>query len=393
MPWKERCVMDERMFFIGRLQNGEKMTDLCKEFGISRKTGYKFLNRYNGLGPMGFYDLSRRPHTSPHKTSEEIKELIFNTKQEKPTWGAAKIREWLIRRHNGVNIPSRFTVHEILNKYNLVQRRISRRKGNGFFQSPVVDSRGPNEIWCADFKGQFQLGNGKYCYPLTVSDHFSRFLITCEGLENTKEDMAQKVFENTFEEYGLPDVIKTDNGVPFASIGLFGLSKLSVWWLRLGIKLQRIEPGQPQQNGRHERMHLTLKRDTTRPSGANFLQQQEKFDQFKNLYNTERPHEALGMKCPGEIYQHSKRKLPKELKDPQYPFHDYIKRVDWGGKLRIRSTVVCVLSKPLSHQVVGLREEDSGLWRITFMDLDLGLYDEEEKKFKPFALPQPSGGI
>ena len=394
MPWKMRSHLDERMSFINRAQSGEKVTDLCKEFGISRKTAYKFMDRYSKHGPSGLHDVSRRPHHSPNQTPEEIKGLILKTKQEKPTWGASKIREWLMRKNPDLKIPSRFTVHEILNRYDLVNhRRQGRRKdASEYFRTPMATSSRPNEVWCADFKGQFQLGNHRYCYPLTISDHYSRFLIGCESLEDTKGAGAQPGFEEAFMEYGLPDAILTDNGAPFASWGLLGLSRLSVWWMRLGIKIFRIVPGHPEQNGRHERMHLTLKLETTRPAAGNFLQQQEKFDHFKSVFNTERPHEALDMKVPADLYQPSLRPFPKDLPELQYPLHDSAKIVGANGTLKF-ANFAFHLGDALSYQTVGIREEDAGLWRISFMDLDLGLYDGDEKKFKPFTNPkQPSLG-
>jgi len=392
MPWKERSYMEERVLFVNRVKNGERITDLCQEFGISRTTGHKFYNRYQELGYDGLYNMSRKPHNSPNQTHSAIVDLIVNTKKDKPTWGAAKIREWLVKRNAGVQIPSRFTVHEILNKYDLVQKRVPRRIGTQYFKEPIAQSSHPNDIWCVDFKGQFQLENKKYCYPLTVSDHMSRYLITCEGLENTKGEGTQAIFKQAFQEYGLPHLILTDNGAPFASSGLFGLTKLSVWWLKLGIKLHRIEPGKPQQNGRHERMHLTLKQDTARPAGNNFLQQQEKFDSFKKIFNEERPHEALGMKCPSELYKPSNKQFPQQMIEPTYPLHDATKIIGADGKLYIQKGCEFDLSRALSHEQVGVREEDIGLWKITFMNLDLGLYDIYEKKFKPFVNSLSSGG-
>lgn len=394
MPWKERSHLDERMHFITRVKSGEKVTDLCKEFGISRKTAYKFMDRYSKHGPSGLHDVSRRPHHSPNQTPEEIKALIVDTKREKPTWGAGKIRAWLLRKNPDLKIPSRFTVHAILNQYNLVnhRRRGRRKTASSFFQKPIPQSKSSNQIWCADFKGQFRLGNQRYCFPLTVTDHFSRYIISCESLEDTKGAGAQPIFEAAFEEYGLPEIILTDNGSPFASCGLLGLSRLSVWWLRLGIKLHRIVPGHPEQNGRHERMHLTLKLETTRPSANNILQQQEKFDRFKKIFNSERPHEGLKMKVPEDYYKSSKRIFPKELPKISYPLHDTTKIVSANGSLKFGRKAFH-LSAALAYQPIGIREEDTGLWRITFMDLDLGLFDIDENKFKPFIDPhQPSLG-
>ncbi len=365
-----------------------------KEFGISRKTAYKFMQRYETHGPQGLHDVSKRPHHSPNQTPEEIKSLIFKTKQDKETWGASKIREFLIRRNPDLKIPSRFTVHEILSRYDLVvhRRRGRKKTASEFFQNPRVQSQNPNDVWCADFKGQFQLGNHRYCYPLTISDHFSRYLLTCESLEDTKGAGAQPIFEEAFVENGMPDAILTDNGSPFASCGLLGLSRLSVWWMRLGIKLHRIVPGHPEQNGRHERMHLTLKLETTRPSAGNFLQQQEKFDRFKETFNRERPHEALEMKVPSDVYQSSIRPFPNELPEIRYPLHDNTKLVAGNGLLKFGKSSFH-LSDSLSYQPVGIREEDLGLFRISFMDLDLGLFDRDENKFRPFTNPtQPSLG-
>lgn len=394
MPWKEIRRLDERMSFISRMQSGEKVTDLCREFGISRKTAYKFIGRYEKHGSSGLHDVSRRPHRSPNQTPPEIQGLILKTKQEKTTWGAGKIREWLLRKNPDLKIPSRFTVHEILNRYDLVTHRTSgrRRSVPNHLQGPVAATDRPNQVWCADFKGQFQMGNHRYCYPLTISDHFSRFLLACESLEDTKGVGAQPVFEAAFDEYGLPDAILTDNGAPFASAGLLGLSRLSVWWMRLGIKLHRIVPGHPEQNGRHERMHLTLKLETTRPAAGNLLQQQEKFDQFREVYNTERPHEALAMKWPAEIYQPSGRPFPRELPEINYTLHDSKELVAANGAVRIGATRFH-LSDALAYHPIGIREEDPGLWRLSFMDLELGLFDGDEKKFKPFVNPrQPSLG-
>jgi putative transposase len=394
MPWNTRSHLDERMHFVSRAQSGEKVTDLCKEFGISRKTAYKFMGRYATHGPSGLHDVSRRPHHCPNETPEEIKSLILRTKQDKPTWGAGKIREWLVRKDPDLKIPSRFTVHEILNRYDLVAKRPRGRRKNvaTMFRTPLVTSKNPNDVWCADFKGQFQLGNHRYCYPLTISDHFSRYLLACESLEDTKGAGAMPVFEAAFAEHGLPDAILTDNGPPFGSCGLLGLSRLSIWWMRLGIKINRITPGHPEQNGRHERMHLTLKLETTRPAAGNFLQQQEKFDNFMEIYNTERPHESLSMGVPKEFYKSSLRPFPKELPEIQYPLHDSVKMVGGNGTMKIGKLSVH-LTDALSYQPVGVREEDLGLWRISFMDLDLGLFDGDEKKFKPFVNPtQPSPG-
>jgi transposase InsO family protein len=272
--------MEERLRFVGRLLDGEPMSQVCREFGISRKTGYKIFERYQEHGLDALTDRSRRPVRYANQLPQQLEGLIVRLKAEKPHWGARKIRELLVRRLNGdVRVPAKSTIHAVLDRHGLVTRGGRRRhRAQG---TPLSPGAAPNDLWCADFKGEFKLGNGRYCYPLTVTDQSSRFLLMCEALESVREDLACTAFERLFRERGLPKAIRSDNGVPFASPNaLFQLSKLSVWWLRLGITIERIKPGRPQQNGRHERMHLTLKKEATRPPGSNVLQQQGRFDAF-----------------------------------------------------------------------------------------------------------------
>ena len=303
MPWKERSVMDERMRFVIRLKDGESMASLCREFGISRKTGYKILDRYEESGLEGLTDRARRPYRYANRLPEQVEAAIVTAKREKPHWGARKIRERLLRRlRQEIKVPARSTIHAILDRHGLVARaKRSRTRTEG---TPLSAGLTPNALWSTDYKGEFRLGNKRYCYPLTVTDHASRYLLLCEAMESNREQPAFTAFERLFKERGLPQAIRSDNGVPFASPnGLFNLSRLSVWWLRLGISIERIRPGHPQQNGRHERMHLTLKKEATRPAGDNILQQQAKFDAFIDEFNNERPHQALAMKCPAELYR------------------------------------------------------------------------------------------
>lgn len=292
--------MDERVKFVARYLGGETMSELCREFGIARKTGYLIVERYQESGVIGLTDRSRRPVRFGNQLPMQIEKALLDIKADKPSWGARKIRERFIRKYPDFKIPAKSTIHALLDKHGLVTPRGRRRyKAEG---TSLSDGKNPNDLWCADFKGEFQLGNGRYCYPLTITDYRSRYIIACEGLESTKEPTAFPVFERVFKEFGIPSAIRTDNGVPFASPNsLFGLSRLSVWWLRLGIAIERIKPGNPQQNGRHERMHLTLKKETTKPSEMNFLQQQARFDSFIEEFNGERPHEALEMKYPSEL--------------------------------------------------------------------------------------------
>ena len=385
MPWKERSVMDERMRFVIRLKDGESMACLCREFGISRKTGYKIFERYEECGWEGLSDRTRRPFRYANQLPEQIEAAIVATRRERPHWGARKIRERLVRRlPHGVKVPACSTIHAVLDRHGLVARAVRRRtRTQG---TPLSEGLNPNELWCTDYKGEFMLADRRYCYPLTVTDHASRFLLLCEAMESNAEKPALTAFERLFQERGLPRAIRSDNGVPFASPnGLFNLSKLSVWWLRLGISIERIRPGHPQQNGRHERMHLTLKQEATRPAGANILQQQAKFDDFIEEFNHQRPHEALGMKCPAQFYTASPRPYDG-IPEPHYPFHDRTLMVTSCGRLCLYRKKIN-LSTSLAGQAVGVKEVDTGIWLVSFMEYDLGYIDLEEKTLQPLDNP------
>jgi len=385
MPWKACSVMEERLRFIARVLEGERMTDVCREFGISRKTGYKLLNRYNEEGGEALSDRSRRPVRYANQLPSQIESLIVGLKRGKPHWGARKIRELLIRRLPGEQrIPATSTIHAVLDRNGLVARMGKRRgRTQG---TPLSTGAAPNDLWGVDFKGEFRLGDGRYCYPLTVTDHASRFLLLCEALESTAENTAFKAFERLFRERGLPSAIRSDNGVPFASANaLFNLSKLAVWWLRLGIDIERIKPGRPQQNGRHERMHLTLKKEATRPPGMNTLQQQAKFDDFVEEFNSERPHEALGMKRPADVYTPSARRYAG-LPDLAYPLHDRDCLVTACGRICIYRKRINI-STVLAGQRLGIKEVDEGIWLVSFMHYDLGYIDLEQKTLQPLDNP------
>ncbi len=376
--------MDERLRFVARLLDGEKMAVLCREFDISRKTGYKLFNRYRECGLEGLTDRSRRPYRHANQLPFQIEKLIVRLKQERPSWGAPKIRERLRRMYPDVHTPAISTVHAILDRHGLVKRRRKRRyRAQG---TALSDAKQPNELWCADYKGEFMLADKRYCYPLTVTDFASRYLIACDGLHTTKEAYAFTVFERVFKEFGLPKAIRTDNGVPFASPNaLFGLSRLSVWWLRLGIDIERIKPGNPQQNGRHERMHRTLKAEATKPAAGNFLQQQEKFDTFIDDYNNERPHQALDMKLPAEVYETSQRPY-RGLPELDYPFHDKTITVTRCGRICHNRQKVN-LSTVFAGQNVGIREVADGIWLVSFMQFDLGYFDHETCRMEPVENP------
>jgi len=376
--------MDERLKFIGRFLSGEKMAPLCREFGISRVTGYKIVSRYKEVGLDALYDRSRAPYRQANRLPYQVERTLLGIKQEHPSWGAPKIRDKLIRQYPMIKPPAISTVHAVLDRHGLVKRRKRRRyKAEG---TPLRGARRPNGLWCADYKGEFLLGNKQYCYPLTISDYRSRYLLACEGLESTRSDFAFSIFERTFKDFGLPAAIRTDNGHPFASPNaLFGLSKLSVWWLRLGIQIQRIQPGQPQQNGRHERIHRTLKHEATKPPSFNFLQQQERFDAFVGVYNNQRPHQALGGAYPGDVYTPSARtyELPAE---PDYPWHDRTIRVTRCGRICIGKRKIN-FSTVFAGQLVGIREVEDQIWLVSFMDYDLGYFDNERGRVEPGPNP------
>ena len=377
--------MEERLRFVARLLEGEPMTEVCRAFGISRKTGYKLLERYRQEGAVALADRSRRPVRYANQLPSQVESLIVACKREKPHWGARKIRELLVRRLAGdIRIPAISTIHATLDRHGLVKRMgRKRRKAQG---TPLSAGENPNDLWCADFKGEFKLGDGRYCYPLTVTDHASRFLLACEAFESTRELPVIAAFERIFAERGLPAAIRTDNGLPFASPnGLFNLSKLSVWWLRLGISIERIKPGHPQQNGRHERMHLTLKQHTARPPAGNAIQQQERFDAFIAEFNTERPHEALAMKRPADLYRNPEKPY-LGLPEVDYPLHDRDLLVTACGRICMHKKKIN-LSTVLAGQRVGLKEVDDAIWLVSFITYDLGYIDLEQRTLQPLDNP------
>jgi putative transposase len=376
--------MDERVLFVAKVLEGHSMASVCREFGISRKTGHKIFNRYKDMGIDGLQDRSRRPYRQANQLPFQVEQTILSIKREYPNWGAPKIREKLSRQFPHIKQPAKSTIHAVLDRHGLVKSR-KRRKYKA--QGTTLSNPGtPNGLWCADYKGQFLLGNKKYCYPLTITDYSTRYLLACDALESTKEEFAFTIFEKTFKEFGLPSAIRTDNGVPFSGpTALFGLSRLSVWWLALGIQIERIKPGNPQQNGRHERMHLTLKKEATKPPEFNFLQQQERFDSFIEEYNNERPHEALSMRYPGELYTPSPR-VYRPPEQPQYPFHDRTVQVTYCGRICIGGRKIN-LTRALAGQFVGIREVADKIWLVSFMDYDLGFFDEEQVRLEPAPNP------
>jgi putative transposase len=378
--------MDERLRFVARLLEGEKMAPLCAEFGISRKTGYKIFDRYKDTGVTAFTDRSRRPYRQANRLPAPLEATIVRLKREYPGWGAPKIREKLRQQVTGPYLPAISTVHAVLDRYHLVKRHRRRRGGETPAPPTLTRPTEPNALWCADYKGEFMLGNRRYCYPLTITDFASRYLLTCEALLTTQARFAFTVFDRTFREFGLPTAIRTDNGVPFAApTALYRLSKLAVWWLRLGIRLERIAPGHPQQNGRHERMHRTLKMDATKPAAPNVLQQQARFDRFVQQYNHDRPHQALDMRVPAQLYTRSAR-VYRGLEDLTYPFHDATFTVTHCGRICFHGRKIN-LSHALAGQNVGVTQVGDRLWLVTFMHYDLGYFDDEEGRIEPIADP------
>ncbi|MFC1478784.1 integrase core domain-containing protein [Candidatus Margulisiibacteriota bacterium] len=378
MSWMEVDKVEQRKRFILRLLNGERMTDLCREYDISRKTGYKFLERFKEFGFDRLSDLSRTPHRIHNKTNEILEEHILYIKAKYPTWGPKKIKAKAEEMHQGLKFPAASTIGAILDKHGLVKKS-KRRIKRSYHSGCLSESKKANDIWCIDYKGQFLTQDRHYCYPLTISDHQTRFLIACEALESTRYEDAYYVFKHCFKKHGLPKSIRSDNGTPFASVNaIFGLTKLSAWFLKLGIKVERIAPGHPEQNGRHERMHRTLKQDVLRPPARNIIQQQEAFDTFRRIYNHERPHEALGQVVPFSVYENSAKPFNENVV-LDYATHDIVRKVDFKGDIKLANKRT-VISTVLSGEYVGLRELDD-TWLVSYADYDIGHIDKESLKF------------
>lgn len=366
MPWKETCVTDERLRFVAawKAQEYGSMAELCRAFGVSRKTGYKIVRRYEREGPKGLSDRSRAPHRHPNATPEGIERRILAAKAAHPTWGAPKLKAWLERKYPKERWPAQSTIGSMLRSHGLTRKR-RRRHRTPAYTEPFQNTDRPNAVWCADFKGWFRTGDGRRCEPLTITDAYSRYLITCRALPRQTHALTRPWFEVAFREFGLPDAIRTDNGRPFASVAVAGLSRLSVWWIRLGITPERIEPGRPEQNGRHERFHQTLKEDTAKPPRASLRAQQRRFNRFGEEYNEERPHAALHNRTPAEFYQPSVRPYPCKLPEMEYPAHFLVRRVRDTGQIYFACNRT-FLSNSLIGELVGLHQLDERYWEIYF---------------------------
>lgn len=379
MPWTEATPMDHRLQFVAEAKRtDESFTALCARYGVAPKTGYKWLARYEAEGPAGLHERSRRPRTSPAATPPAVADALLELRRRHPTWGGKKLLAVLARRRPRLVLPAPSTVAALLKHAGLVTAP-RRRRALGHPGRPMAAMDAPNAIWTADFKGEFKTRDGVYCYPLTVCDGYSRYLLACRGLPSTATAGARPVFERLFREYGLPARIRSDNGVPFATIALARLSTLSVWWLRLGILPDLTEPSSPQQNGRHERMHRTLKAEATRPAAATMAAQQRVFDRFRREYNTERPHEALDQATPASRYAASPRPYPRRLPAPEYPVHWEVRRVSRNGGVRWGVDWVNV-SHVLAEEYVAFEEVAEGLWQVYFGPLRIGRFHEPLRK-------------
>jgi putative transposase len=380
MPWEARTAMDQRRRFILAFETCRyTMTELCRVYGISRKTGYKWANRFAAEGP-DVAEHSRAPHSCPHQTDPQCVEALVEYRRQHPRWGAAKLLRRLSERQPDWLWPARSTATEILKRHGLVEpRRRTRRPSVG--ARPELSAEAANDLWTADFKGQFRTGDRQMCYPLTVADYASRYLLACQVCDSVAGDHVRPAFEALFRQVGLPRRILTDNGPPFgAPRAPRRLSRLAVWWIKLGIEPVRTQPGHPEQNGAHERLHRTLKAETARPPAKSLGAQQSSFDSFRAEYNDERPHEALGLRRPAELYLPSLRPYPAREPAVDYPGHFEIRRVRSKGGVRWRGTTF-FLSEVLRGEPVGFEEVDDGLWSVCFSNVLLGRYDERDRTF------------
>ena len=379
LPWTDTNPrMEQERFIRAHLEGRESFSSLCAGFGISRKTGYKRVARYEERGLEGLGDLSRAPHGHPNRVAGEVEEQVVSARQAHPTWGPKKLVAWLREREPGIKWPAASTAGNILERHGLTRpRRRARRTPP--WSEPFAQCQGSNQVWCVDFKGQFRTGDGEVVYPLTLEDAHSRYLLCCQGLRGARGAGVRRSLERVFREYGLPEVIRSNNGPPFASVGLGGLSRLAVWWVKLGIVPERIEPGHPEQNGRLERLHRTLKAETANPPSRNRRAQQKCFDEFRRQYNQERPHEALGQEPPAGHYQPSRREYPARISSPEYPAGAQVRRVRSNGQIKWQGDKI-YLSETLAGEPVGLLAQDDRYLSIRFGPLEIGQLDTYTKR-------------
>jgi len=387
MTWKTSSVVDERMRFICALRDSdESFSQLCAQFGISRKTGYKWVERYEAGGPQALNNEPSGPKSSKFSTPAPIVARLLEARKLHPRWGPKKLRAWLLHNDSSLVLPAPSTIGELLKRHGLIASVRRRRPRAPFTRSSLSACDRPNAVWCVDFKGHFALGNGARCYPLTLSDGFSRYLLKCEALSRTRFQDVQPHFECAFREFGLPLRIRSDNGPPFSTVAPGGLSELSVWWIRLGIVPELIEPAHPEQNGRHERMHRTLLEVCDPPANDHLLQQLA-FDRWRREFNEERPHEALEQTPPGRSYSHSPRAMPTEGQCPVYPPDWKVRWVDKKGELSFEGREVRV-GPVLAREPIGLEQQGETLWHAWYGPVRLGSLDTRNPTLKLQAIPR-----
>jgi len=386
MPWRKTQMESERLKFVAALVEGKagfSMTELCRAYGISRKTGYKWWQRFEDLGVDGLNEQSRAPKSAANKMPAEIEQRILKLKAERPYLGARKLRVILSERDSAIHWPALSTIGDLLKRRGLVKPRRRRRQGVRSERGEQRVANAPNEIWAADYKGWFRTADGERCNPLTITDECTRLLVDCRAVESANTQCSQPVFERAFREYGMPSAMRTDNGPPFASNGIGGLTRLSLWWVKSGIELVRIEPGHPEQNGRHERMHRTLAEQTATPPRSSVRAQQRAFDRFRREYNEERPHEGIGDVPPMRLYEPSPRVYRAKVGELEYPA-DYERRrvrhtgeIKWRGKLHF-------LGEALAREVVGFARINDRHWRIFVGPLEIALLDDFSATLVPY---------
>ena len=378
--------MDERVKFAGEwLKDERSYASICREFRISRKTGYKWLTRYFEGGAAGLADRSRKPLTSPQAVPEDVVAFLVAARKERPHWGPRKLLGHLQQVNPGFVFPAPSTIGEIFERHGLITKRRGRSQRTPAFTQPFANCVAPNDLWCVDFKGHFRTGKTR-CYPLTITDACSRFLFRVEALKKPRFRQVKKVFESAFREFGMPTAIRSDNGPPFASKAPAGLSRLSAWWTKLGIRHERIEPGKPQQNGRHERMHLTLKNETASPPQANICAQQRVFDLFRRDFNEVRPHEALGQTPPASVYVRSTRSFIEKPPEPDYSqLITETRTVQKNGTIEWEGVRVFV-GKSLYGELVAVRWLSERKWRVIFYSMSLGFFDQGSRAKRPLRL-------
>ena len=388
MPWKKSSVMEEKLRFVFEYQQRQRtMTELCQRYEIARETGYVWLRRYQAVGLEGLVEKSRATQRHGNQTPAEIEQMVLELREAHSRWGPRKLKRVLEDNEPGRVWPAASTIGALLKREGLMAGRRKRRR-TAPYSEPLAHADGPNRVWCADFKGWFRTGDGRRIDPLTISDAHSRYLFRCQAVEKTDTARVQAIFEAVFREYGMPEAIRTDNGAPFASTAIAGLSRLAVWWMKLGIVAERIEAGHPEQNGRHERMHRTLKQETAQPAAANRREQQRVMERFRQEYNQVRPHEALGMQTPAAVYELSPRSFPAHVPEPEYPDTMLVHRVQQKGHFRWKKQEV-FLSEVLWGEPVGLLPVDDRWFTVYFAQFPIARFDSKQLRVTPL----PKAGV